>query len=104
MRIRLPLLAVLGDLACDALKYISGADIALTNGGGIRTMVEIGEITYGEINSVFPFGNGVVTIEITGADLLAALEHGTKSAPAMVIPCLPNMIKRVNSELWTKPL
>lgn len=72
----------LGDLAGDALKYISGADIALTNGGGIRTTVEIGDITYGEINSVFPFGNVVVTIEITGADLLAALEHGTKSSPA----------------------
>ncbi len=71
----------LGDLAGDALKWISGADIALTNGGGIRTTIEPGEITYGEINSVFPFGNVVVTIEITGADLLAALEHGTKSAP-----------------------
>jgi len=72
----------LGDLATDALKYISGADIALTNGGGIRTSVETGDITYGEINSVFPFGNVVVTIEITGADLLAALQHGTKSSPA----------------------
>lgn len=72
----------LGDLAADALIYKSGADIALTNGGGIRTSIEIGDITYGEINSVFPFGNVVVTIEITGADLLAALEHGTKSSPA----------------------
>lgn len=72
----------LGDLAGDALKWISGADVALTNGGGIRTTVEPGDITYGEINSVFPFGNVVVTIEITGADLLAALEHGTKAAPA----------------------
>lgn len=72
----------LGDLAGDALKWISGADVALTNGGGIRTTVETGDITYGELNSVFPFGNVVVTIEITGADLLAALEHGTKTAPA----------------------
>lgn len=72
----------LGDLAGDALKWISGADVALTNGGGIRTTIEPGDITYGEINSVFPFGNLVVTIEITGADLLAALDHGTKSAPA----------------------
>lgn len=71
----------LGDLATDALKYVSGADIALTNGGGIRTSLEIGNITYGNINAVFPFGNTVVTIEITGEDLLAALEHGTKSAP-----------------------
>lgn len=72
----------LGDLAADALKYVSGADVALTNGGGIRTSVDIGDITYGELNAVFPFGNLVVTIDITGADLLAALEHGTKASPA----------------------
>lgn len=72
----------LGDLAMDALKYISGADVALINGGAIRVTVEPGEITYGEINSVFPFGNTVATIEITGDDLLAALRHGTQYAPA----------------------
>ena len=72
----------LGDLAADALKYVSGADVALTNGGGIRTSLEIGDITYGEINAVFPFGNTVVTFDITGADILAALQHGTKSLPA----------------------
>jgi hypothetical protein len=38
------------------------------------------------LNAVFPFGNLVVTIEITGADLLAALEHGTKSSPAAAGP------------------
>lgn len=72
----------LGNLAADALRYAGGADIALTNGGGIRTSVEIGDITYEQLNAVFPFGNVVVTIDITGEDLLAALEHGTKSAPA----------------------
>ena len=72
----------LGDLAADALKYVSGADVALTNGGGIRTSLEIGDVTYGEINAVFPFGNTVVTFDITGADILAALQHGTKTLPA----------------------
>lgn len=72
----------LGDLAADALKYVSGADVALTNGGGIRTSLAIGDITYGNINSVFPFGNTVVKFNITGADILAALQHGTKSLPA----------------------
>ncbi len=72
----------LGDLAADALKYVSGADVALTNGGGIRTSLKIGDITYGNINSVFPFGNTVVKFNLTGADILAALQHGTKSLPA----------------------
>ena len=72
----------LGDLAADALRYVSGADIALTNGGGIRTSLAAGEVTYGDMNAVFPFGNTVVTIEITGTDLLAALQNGTAYAPA----------------------
>ncbi len=93
----------LGDLAADALKYISGADVALTNGGGIRTTVDIGDITYGELNSVFPFGNLVVTIDITGADLLAALEHGTKSAPAASggFPQVAGMSYEIHSYLDT---
>ena len=89
----------LGNLAADALRYVSGADVALTNGGGIRISLPVdhtdpekagsyiegaktGDITYGDLNAVYPFGNLVVTINITGADLLAALEHGTKTAPA----------------------
>ena len=71
----------LGDLAADALKYVSGADIALTNGGGIRVSIQIGDITYGMLNEVFPFGNIVTVIELSGADILAALEHGNAAAP-----------------------
>ena len=71
----------LGDLAADALKYVSGADVALTNGGGIRVSLEAGNITYGDLNTVFPFGNTVVTVNVKGSELLAALEHGTKDCP-----------------------
>ena len=71
----------LGDLAADALKYVSGADIALTNGGGIRVSIQIGDITYGMLNAVFPFGNIVTVIELTGADILASLVHGNAAAP-----------------------
>jgi 5'-nucleotidase len=71
----------LGDLAADAIKYVSGADIALTNGGGIRVSIPTGDISYGTLNSVFPFGNVVVTLDITGKQLLSALENGTKHCP-----------------------
>lgn len=71
----------LGDLAADALKYTAGADVALTNGGGIRVSLAKGNITYGDLNSVFPFGNVVVSVNLKGSDILAALEHGTKSCP-----------------------
>jgi 2',3'-cyclic-nucleotide 2'-phosphodiesterase (5'-nucleotidase family) len=59
----------------------TGADVALTNGGGIRTSIDEGSITVGDIISVLPFGNYVITKEITGADLKAALEHGLSKYP-----------------------
>ena len=53
----------------------------MTNGGGIRTSVDIGEITYGELNAVLPFGNRVTKIEVTGKQIFNALEFGTKDYP-----------------------
>lgn len=73
----------LGNLAADALRYVADADVALTNGGGIRVSLEPGDITYGDMNAVFPFGNTVNKIEVTGAQLLAALEHGTAKCPEL---------------------
>ncbi len=71
----------LSNLITDAMLNISKADIAITNGGGIRASIDVGDITMGEIITVLPFGNYVVVKEYTGAQVLAALEHGTKSYP-----------------------
>jgi 5'-nucleotidase len=71
----------LGNLATDAFRYITGADVAITNGGGIRASIEIGDITKKEIVTVFPFGNYVVTKKVTGEALLKALEQGTSAYP-----------------------
>lgn len=71
----------LGNLAADALRLSTEADFAITNGGGIRTSVEVGDITKGHLIEVFPFGNSVVLIEVRGAQLLEALEHGLRLYP-----------------------
>lgn len=71
----------LGNLITSAVLEATGADVALTNGGGIRASIEAGEITTGDIIKVLPFGNYVVTIEAKGQDIVAALEHGTSSYP-----------------------
>ncbi|MHB8130788.1 MAG: bifunctional metallophosphatase/5'-nucleotidase [Mobilitalea sp.] len=71
----------LGNLATDAFCYITGADVAITNGGGIRASIDIGEITKKDIVTVFPFGNYVVTKKVTGEALLMALEHGVSTYP-----------------------
>lgn len=71
----------LSNLITDAMLAASGADMAITNGGGIRASIDVGDITMEEIITVLPFGNYVVVKEYTGAQILAALEHGTKNYP-----------------------
>ncbi|GGH56710.1 metallophosphatase [Paenibacillus silvae] len=71
----------LGDLLADAIRDVSKADIALTNGGGIRSSIEKGIVTKGDVITVLPFGNQVVTLEVKGSDVLAALENGVGSYP-----------------------
>lgn len=69
---------VLGNLVADALRDFTGADVAITNGGGIRTnaLFEPGPITRRDVVAWLPFGNVVVTTEVTGAQIWAALENG----------------------------
>lgn len=77
----------LGNLITDAMRAETGAQIAITNGGGIRSNipavetpedVNIGttDVTLGDVLTVLPFGNLVSTFELTGADVVAAIEHG----------------------------
>lgn len=71
----------LANLITDALLAQSGADVALTNGGGIRASIDKGDITKGEVVTVLPFGNTVVTKEVTGKNIRLALEHGLRYYP-----------------------
>ncbi|MFO7888664.1 MAG: 5'-nucleotidase C-terminal domain-containing protein [Eubacteriales bacterium] len=71
----------LGNLITDSMLDFTGADVALTNGGGIRDSIQIGDITVGDVITVLPFGNYVVTIDVTGAELKEALEHGYSAYP-----------------------
>lgn len=71
----------LGNLITDAMLEISDADVAITNGGGIRDSIAAGEITKKNAITVLPFGNIIVTRTVKGADIQAALEHGTKPYP-----------------------
>jgi len=72
----------LGSLLGDAMLDAVDADVAITNGGGIRASIDKGEITRGEIVTVLPFGNIVEVKEIKGSTLLEAVEHGLSKYPA----------------------
>ncbi len=71
----------LGNLLTTAMIDKTGADMALTNGGGIRASIKEGNITKGDVISVLPFGNYVVVLEVTGQDIIDALENGLQSYP-----------------------
>lgn len=71
----------LGDLCADGYLALSGADIAFVNGGGVRDTIPAGDITYGQIIKVHPFGNSMCVIEVTGQDILDALELSASKLP-----------------------
>lgn len=72
----------LGDFCADAYRVLGGADIALVNGGGIRADLAAGEITYGDIIAVHPYGNTLCVAEATGQEILDALEMASRSVMA----------------------
>jgi 5'-nucleotidase len=74
----------LGDVIADAqlaatsAEIASGAEIAFTNPGGVRTdlpMKDGGKVTYADLFAVQPFGNSLVTMEVTGAQIERMLEQ-----------------------------
>lgn len=71
----------LGDLCADAYRDQSGADIAIVNGGGIRVNIEKGDVTFGDIINVHPFGNMLCVVEVTGQQILDALEWRCRAVP-----------------------
>lgn len=63
----------LGRLITSAMLDETGADIAITNGGGIRDSIKAGQITKGDVIAVLPFGNYIVTKNVKGQDIIDAL-------------------------------
>jgi 5'-nucleotidase len=60
----------LGTMVAEAVKQaMPGADVGLTNAGGIRANLPAGELTFGQVFEVLPFDNRVVALHLTGAEL-----------------------------------
>ena len=85
----------LGDLISDAMVWtvtreggpeqdeIAGV-VGITNGGGIRASIEIGEVSMKDVNTVLPFGNTVAVVYVKGSELLEALEASTFCTPSAI--------------------
>jgi len=68
--------SLLGEWTCEIMKDKVGVQIAMTNGGGLRTSIPAGEVTAGKLYEVMPFDNTLYTMKLSGADIKANIEHG----------------------------
>jgi 5'-nucleotidase len=94
--------AAIGNLVADSMRETYGTDVAFTNGGGLRAPIPSSylpqdtslrrntpgyapgppyDVVIGDVFSVLPFGNIVITREVTGAQLHQVLEHGVAAMP-----------------------
>lgn len=71
----------LGDLCADAYRAMGESDVAFVNGGGVRASIPAGDITFGQIIKVHPFGNALCVVEATGEEIMDALEFSVSKLP-----------------------
>lgn len=64
----------MGRAVTDAYLLATGADIAFENAGGIRASIGKGAVTYQNVLDVSPYGNYIVTKELSGKEILEILE------------------------------
>lgn len=60
----------------DVLKEYAKADFGFTNAGGIRTDIDAGDLTIGELFAINPFDNVIITVKMTGAQVKTLVEQG----------------------------
>ena len=66
----------MGATVAETMRRIVDADIAITNGGGVRAPLMAGTVTVGDMYTILPFDNTLVTMEMKGSDIIKVLEHG----------------------------
>ena len=78
----------LGDFTADAMLWAAkralgddAADCAINNGGSIRASIAIGDVTMLDMKTVFPYGNTICVIKVTGAEILEAFTAATDCLP-----------------------
>ena len=72
----------LGNLSADAFRWVSKADIAIINGGGLRANLPAGDVKRRDTMAIFPFGNTLRVAEIKGSTVREMLEHSVEYYPA----------------------
>ena len=69
------------NLVADSFRIMGEADVTIMNAGTVTSNIEAGDITYQNIIDIMPYSNDVLIKEITGQNILDALEFGVRSYP-----------------------
>lgn len=77
----------LGNLIADAQRRKMGTDFSFMNAGGIRANIPAGNVTWGDLFTVQPFGNDLVTMNLTGTQIVQLLNQQWVGQP------YPRMLK-----------
>jgi 5'-nucleotidase len=77
----------LGNLIADAQRITTNVEFAFMNPGGIRADLDAGEVTWGELFAIQPFGNDLVSMDLTGMQIKTLLEQQWVGQP------FPRMLK-----------
>ena len=72
----------LGDLVADAYRTVTGADVALVDASEIKTNISAGGISYNDVIRAIPANDGISVAQISGFDLMDALEMSVRLYPA----------------------
>ncbi|PBC72839.1 bifunctional metallophosphatase/5'-nucleotidase [Fibrobacter intestinalis] len=72
----------LGDFVADAMRFATGAQIALVNGGAIRKSIPAGSVRYRDVLDAMPFENEMLLIRARGGEILGAIREGLSKWPA----------------------
>ncbi|MCM3586609.1 bifunctional 2',3'-cyclic-nucleotide 2'-phosphodiesterase/3'-nucleotidase [Mesobacillus maritimus] len=65
----------LGNLIADGMVAAMDADFAMMNGGGVRSPLEAGDVTYGDLFAIQPFGNVLNKVKLSGEDIRVILDE-----------------------------
>jgi 5'-nucleotidase len=77
--------SALGNLIADAQRIRTNVQFAFMNPGGIRAELLAGEVTWGELFTIQPFGNDLVSMDLTGAQIRALLEQQWQQASPRIL-------------------
>ena len=69
----------IGNLVCDAMRKAARSEVAIQNNGGLRTSIPAGKITMEQVYTLLPFDNNLMTMDLTGAQIVDILEYNAKT-------------------------